>query len=179
MRWEQGIEEARREKDWFLRSHPQSPLPAAVRSNFKGLAYYPVRRAYRFELELHEHEEKESVQTRDTAGQVRELWRWGHFRFAIDGQDCTLHAYKSDPREERLFVPFRDETSGNETYGAGRYLDMAPSRHLTADGRWILDFNEAYNPWCAYSEAYACPFVPSENWLPVAVRAGERSPEHG
>jgi len=100
--------------------------------------------------------------------------RWGEFRFKIGDKACTLQAYKSDPNEERLFVPFRDETSGKETYGAGRYLDLDDEHHCTTDGKWILDFNCAYNPWCAYSDAYACPFVDPENWLKVAVRAGEK-----
>ena len=177
--WQQGIEEARDEKDWFFSSHPQSPLPAAERKRFKGLAYYPIDPAYRFELPLHEHERKGTIETGDTAGQTRALWRWGEFRFAIDGLDCTLQAYKSDTGEERLFVPFRDGTSGKESYGAGRYLDLEPARHRTSQGTWIVDFNEAYNPWCAYSGDYACPFVPPENWLRVPVRAGEKSHEHG
>ncbi|KPK66410.1 MAG: hypothetical protein AMK73_00060 [Planctomycetes bacterium SM23_32] len=177
--WEQHIEEAREQKDWFFAGHPQSPLPAARRSAFRGLAYYPIDPAYRFELGLHKHEGKEIIETGDTAGQMRTLWRWGEFRFPLGGQDCTLKAYKSDPDEERLFVPFRDATSGTETYSAGRYLDLEPARHLTSEGKWVVDFNEAYNPWCAYSEDYACPFVPPENWLQVPVRAGERSYEHG
>lgn len=177
--WKQGIEEARKQKDWFFGSHPQSPLPAARRSTFKGLAYYPIDPAYRFGLDLHEHEDKEVVEIGDTAGQMRTLWRWGEFRFPIGGHACTLQAYKSDRGEERLFVPLRDKTSDKETYGAGRYLDLEPARHLTSEGKWIVDFNEAYNPWCAYSEDYACPFVPPENWLQVPVRAGERNYEHG
>ena len=111
------------------------------------------------------------MEVADTGGQTRSLWRWGEFRFQVAGQECTLQAYKSDPGEHRLFVPLRDETSGKESYGAGRYLDLEPERHLTEDGRWIVDFNEAYNPWCAY----VCPFVPPENWLRVGLRAGEKS----
>ena len=72
------------------------------------------------------------------------------------------------------WVPFRDKTSGKETYGAGRYLDLEPERQRTAEGKWILDLNRAYNPWCAYSEAYTCPFIPPENWLEVPIRAGEK-----
>jgi len=72
-------------------------------------------------------------------------------------------------------VPFRDKTSGKESYGAGRYMDLEPEGHLTEDNRWIIDFSEAYNPWCAYSEDYVCPFVPPENWLRVPVRAGEKN----
>jgi len=179
MQWEQDIEEARKQKDFFFGVQAQSPIPGARRSAFRGLAYYPVDRVYRFELDLHEHKSKEVIQIADTAGQMRNLWRWGEFHFRIGDSDCTLQAYKSEPGEERLFVPFRDETNGKETYGAGRYLDLEPARHLTSEGKWILDFNEAYNPWCAYSEDYACPFVPPENWLQVPVRAGEKSYEHG
>ena len=87
--------------------------------------------------------------------------------------------HKSDPAEGCLFVPFGDGTSGNESYGAGRYLDLEPERHLTEEGRWVVDLNDAYNPWCAYSEHYVCPFVPPENWLRVPVRAGEKKYPQG
>jgi len=100
--------------------------------------------------------------------------RWGEFRFTIAGEECKLQTYQSDPSEARLFVPFRDATSGQQSYGAGRYLDIESERHLTAAGKWILDFNQAYNPWCAYSEDYVCPFVPPKNWLKVAIRTGEK-----
>ena len=172
--WKQALEETRKEKDWFLGNSYDSPLASSARRAFAGLAYYPVDPACRFELELHEHERKDVIEIDDTAGQRRRLLRWGEFRFTLGESTCTLHAYKSDPRERRLFVPFRDATSGSETYGAGRYLDLEPERHLTSDGKWIVDFNEAYSPWCAYSKDYACPFVPPENWLPVPVRAGEK-----
>jgi len=111
----------------------------------------------------------------DTGGNKREFLRWGEFRFRIAGKDCTLQAYKSDPEEERLFIPFRDTTNGKETYGAERYLELEPRKHYTAEGKWILDFNRAYNPWCAYNKDYVCPFVPPENWLRVPVRAGEKT----
>ncbi len=173
--WEKRVEMERRQKDLFLDSHPQSPLSMQDRRTFQGLAYWPPDPEYRYELEMNEHEEKQTVEVADTSGQTRSLWRWGEFRFQLAGQQCTLQAYKSDPGEQRLFVPLRDETSGKESYGAGRYLDLEPERHLTEDGRWIVDFNEAYNPWCAYSEDYVCPFVPPENWLRVAIRAGEKS----
>jgi hypothetical protein len=87
----------------------------------------------------------------------------------------VLQAYKGGPGEDHLFIPFRDETSGQETYGGGRYLDLDATRNCTADGRWILDLNEAYNPWCVFSEDYTCPLVPRENWLAVPVRAGEKN----
>jgi uncharacterized protein (DUF1684 family) len=175
-KWEADLEMARSAKDEFFGSgHPQSPISPMKLQKFKGLAYYPPDPAYRFELDLHEHKEKTVLKVQDTKGWERELIRWGEFRFTINGKDCTLQAYKSDPAEKRLFVPFRDATSGKETYGAGRYLDLEPESHLTAGGKWIVDFNVAYNPWCAYSEAYACPFVAPENWLEASVLAGEKN----
>lgn len=76
-----------------------------------------------------------------TKGEEQEFIRWGEFRFKVGNKELVLQAYKSNPEEETLFVPFRDATSGKETYGAGRYLDLAPENNRTPDGKWILDFN--------------------------------------
>ncbi len=110
-----------------------------------------------------------------TKGNEQEFLRWGEFQFRISNQEQVLQAYKSNPDEDKLFIPFKDETSGKETYGAGRYIDLEPERDLTLERRWILDFNNAYNPWCVYSEAYICPFIPPENWFKVPIRAGEKN----
>jgi uncharacterized protein (DUF1684 family) len=172
--WKAQLEEERREKDRFFAGHRQSPIPPEDRAEFRGLEYYPPDPDYRFEIEPHEHEEKERVRMAYTKGEELDFIRWGEFRFPVGGEECVLQAYKGDPREERLFIPFRDATSGLQTYGGGRYLDLHPARDLTADGKWILDFNRAYNPWCVYSEEYTCPFVPPENWLTVPIHAGEK-----
>ncbi|RKZ07687.1 hypothetical protein DRQ05_02735 [bacterium] len=172
--WAKDIEFDRMQKDRFFATHWQSPIPEKDRPKFKKLSYYPSDPAYRFELELHEHEEKKGLKIEDTAGNVRDFLRWGEFRFEIDGKPCTLQAYKDDPNEERLFIPFKDLTNGKETYGAGRYIDLEYMHDQTSDGKWILDFNRAYNPWCAYSPYFACPFVPPENWLQVEIKAGEK-----
>jgi hypothetical protein len=93
-------------------------------------------------------------------------------RFATDDGDQQLTLYQSESTGPLdYFVPFRDATSGKETYGGGRYLEVQADRF----GRVVLDFNEAYNPYCAYNDAWACPLPPPENWLTVAVRAGERA----
>ncbi len=177
--WKNDIETGRKEKDMFFGSgHPQSPIPPGDFQKFKSLNYYPLDTAYRFELELHEHSEKETLKVMDSKNNERALIRWGEFRFKIGDEDCVLQAYKSIPMEERLFIPFRDVTSGEETYSAGRYMDLAPESNQTSDGKWIFDFNVAYNPWCAYSEMYACPFVLPENWLKVPILAGEKNYQH-
>ena len=172
--WKQRVEGERKEKDAFFKTPFQSPLSFNECQKFKGLSYYSPDWGYRFELNLQEHNEKETVKIEDTKGNEREFLRWGEFNFRIGDTDCKLQAYKSSPEEDRLFVPFRDVTSGKETYGAGRYLDLEAGRHQTPEGKWIIDFNDAYNPWCAYSKSYACPFTPPENWLKVPIYAGEK-----
>jgi uncharacterized protein (DUF1684 family) len=175
LQWKTKLERARKAKNAFFAQQWQSPIPPQDSSRFKGLAYYPHDQSYRFELELHEHPKKHAVRMAYTKGNEKDFVRWGEFRFKIGGRKQTLQAYKSNPQEEMLFVLFKDATSGKETYGAGRYLDLEPERDRTADGKWILDFNQAYNPWCVYSEAYTCPFVPIENWLEVPIQAGEKN----
>lgn len=177
--WRQRLQEQRRLKDSFFSSHPQSPLPPQARRLFKGLAYWPPDASLCFELALHEYDEKRVMLVADTSDEQRKLYQWGEFRFQIARIQCTLQAYKSNPGDSRLFIPFTDRTTGKESYGAGRYLDLEAERHRAEDGKWTVDFNEAYNPWCAYSEAYACPLVPPENRLPVEMCAGEKKYESG
>ena len=171
--WTERIEEEREFKTGFFAAHPQSPIPPEERKEFKGLNYYPPKLDYRFELELNEHQDKKRIKMAYTKGGEQEFLQWGTFKFEIAGIKLELQAYKSDPNEERLFVPFKDTTNGKETYGAGRYIDL-DERHKTSEGKWILDFNKAYNPWCAYSEKYTCPFVRPENWITEPIRAGEK-----
>ena len=173
-KWKKIIELERREKDLFFATHWQSPIPMKDRMKFRGLSYFPPNPDYRFELELHEHKDKKILKIQDTTGNLREFIRWGEFRFKIDNKDCVLQAYKNEPYDKNLFVPFRDTTNGRETYEAGRYIDLDYERDRTPDGKWILDFNKAYNPWCAYNEHYSCPLVPIENWLKVPILAGEK-----
>lgn len=173
-RWKAQIEADRKNKDVFFAQDWQSPIAAEDRAGFQGLDYYPADPSLRFELELHEHGEMRRIRMVFSKGEESEFFRWGEFRFQIEGHECTLQAYRRDPVEEQLFVPFADGTSGKETYGAGRYLDLDPIGNRTADGRWLVDFNAAYNPWCAYSEEYTCPLVPVENRLTLPVRAGEK-----
>jgi len=173
--WKERMGRERKEKDKFFLLHPQSPIPFEERKRFKGIDYYPLNSNYRFELELHEHKEKKIVKMAYTKGDEQDFLRWGEFQFRISDQKQVLQAYKSNPIEDRLFIPFKDETSGKETYGAGRYIDLELERDHTSEERWILDFNKAYNPWCVYSEAYTCPFVPQENWLKITILAGEKN----
>ncbi len=173
-KWKESTERERRNKDIFF-GGIQSPITLEYQEKFKGLDYYPPDPEYRFELEAFKHQDKRNIQIEDTKGNIRDFIRWGELRFEIKGQDCVLQAYKSDIYDEQFFIPFRDLTSGKETYGAGRYMELQPYEHKSEQGMWILDFNKAYNPWCAYSKDYACPFTPPENWLKVPIYAGEKN----
>lgn len=172
--WKAELELEREQKDEFFVSDIGSPIPPARWRKFRGLVYFSAKPGYCLTLELKEHQDKRTVQVKDSKGNDRRYIRWGEFSFELNGQALALQAFKSDESEKRLFIPFKDSTSGNETYGAGRYLDLEEEQDF-ADGKWILDFNRAYNPWCAYSENFACPLVPPENWLQVPIKAGERA----
>lgn len=172
--WEAALSEERAAKDEYIGEHPHSPLPDAERPGFDGLDYYPPDPDYRFVVPLDEYDDHDTVTVETTHEGERTYHRWGELRFTLDGAERSLTAFRADPDEDRFWVPFRDGTSGDTTYGAGRYLDLDPDEHR-ADGEWVLDFNEAYNPYCAYSDRYECPLPPVENWLDVAIEAGERA----
>jgi uncharacterized protein (DUF1684 family) len=173
--WQEDVEKMRKMKDNFFAQNWQSPLPPKDRARFKGLQYYPPDTSYRFELNLNEHPEPRVVKMVYTKGNEQDFINWGEFRFRIDGKELSLQAYKRSREEDMLFIPFRDATSGKDTYGTGRYVDLEPDTDRTDGGKWVLDFNQAYNPWCAYSEAYTCPIVPAENWLELPIYAGEKN----
>lgn len=179
--WRDALLAHRERKDEYFGDDAHSPIPPEERDEFDGLDYFPPEDEYRFVLPLHEHQEKEPVTVATSTEGERTYLRWGEFRFSVDGQDVTIQAYKAHPEEDRLWVPFRDETSGDETYGTGRYLDLEPEAHRVGERRdggddeWVLDFNQAYNPTCAYDDRYECPLPPMENWLDVPIEAGERS----
>ena len=172
--WKAKIEQGRNEKNEYLSTDSQSPIPFMKRRKFNGLNYFPPDPKLSFDLELHEHAEKKTMEVKDSKGNTRKFIGWGEFHFTVGGTEYTLQAYKTDAEEERLFIPFKDTTSGKESYGAGRYLDLELKTNFS-EGKWSLDFNEAYNPWCAYNHDYACPLVPPENWLKVSIEAGEKS----
>ena len=155
-----------------------SPLPSEEWEHFPGLKYYEPSEKYYVQAQLEVFEQPDTIQIAASQNNdVRTMLRYGVFRFTVDGTACTLAAYKhTGPEAVRyptlLFVPFKDKTTGGETYYAGRYIDVDIQTGTT---EYYLDFNRAYNPYCAYNESYSCPLVPSENILPVAIRAGEQN----
>jgi uncharacterized protein len=163
----------RAEKDTFFREHPGSPLTAEQRASFAGLDYFAEapELVVAATLETEGVDLDESIAMPTTTGSTQVYRRAGVVRFEVDGEAATLTLFAS-PDMHELFLPFRDATSGRQTYGAGRYLEVEPP---DADGRVVVDFNDAYNPYCAYNASWSCPIPPGENWLAVAIRAGERT----
>lgn len=154
---------------------PCSPMVAADRATFTALPYYDIDPAYRVPARLtHDPTSTGLVIELPTSGdEKRRMRRVGTLKFTLRGTPLQLTAFadENDREVNQLFVPFGDLTSGNETYGGGRYLDLP----RTGTGLYDLDFNRAYHPYCVYNIAYICPVPPRENRLEVAIRAGERN----
>ena len=171
-----AVEEFRSEKDAFFKSSPHSPIPEAEREALTGLPYYPVDVNLVFEnraLEPYAGDQPSNFQIPTSDGKLRPAHRAGVLGFEVGGERLKLTAYTFDGGdEESLFVPFLDGTTGTETYGAGRYLDLEPEE----DGTYTLDFNLAYHPSCVYDIRFSCPITPPENRLSIRVEAGERLP---
>ena len=164
------LTEFRQEKDHFFAHDHHSPLTEVQRVGFGGLSYYDENPGLRFELDLEPFEDPEIIEMQTSTGDVTTYERLARIDFEVDSQVAQLTVFK-DPDEGHLFLPFVDTTSGGETHGAGRYLEVEP---LT-DGRLLVDFNYAYNPNCAYDDAWSCPLTPFENRLQVPIRAGEKN----
>jgi uncharacterized protein (DUF1684 family) len=164
----------RADKDEFFRTSPGSPIPEAERAGFTGLPYFDVDEALAFDglpLEPYTGSEPTSFTIPTSDGKLRPAERAGTFTFAVGAVPATLTAYTfENDRSGAVFVPFLDGTSGTESYGAGRYLDLEPDE----DGTYTLDFNLAYHPSCVYDIKFSCPLTPAENRLPVRIEAGER-----
>ncbi len=163
------IAELRAAKDDFLRRSHESPLDHEQQHGFKGLRYYPEAQAFRFVLGLDTTEAGGSEEIEMSNGSSDRMVRGGHFDFAVDGKPVRLTAFRSGEGGS-LFIPFRDATGRTESYPAARYVEAEP----TEADRWLLDFNRAYNPYCAYNDKWRCPLPPAENWLDVEIRAGEK-----
>jgi uncharacterized protein (DUF1684 family) len=175
--YEAAIGGYRNEKDAFFKTSPHSPIPAAEREAFDGLPYYPLDVDLVFEglaLEPYAGDEPANFQIPTSDGKLRPARRAGTFAFEVGGASRRLTAYTfEEGQSDSLFVPFLDETSGHETYGAGRYLDLEPDD----DGTYAIDFNLAYHPSCVYAPQFSCPLTPAENRLATRIEAGERLAE--
>jgi uncharacterized protein (DUF1684 family) len=152
---------------------PQRPQ----RVHFEHLLYFPPNRRYAVRARLEKFAEQRPVKIITTRKLEKTFYRYGRVHFQLQGKDLELTALKSSlegPDAGYLFIPFKDMTNSKETYEVGRFLDVPEP----AQGEFILDFNNCYNPLCNYSPAYNCPLPPLENFLDVEVPAGEKTYPH-
>lgn len=162
----------RKRRDRFFAEHSHSPLSEDQRGRFQGLDYFPEREDLAFSLPLDESgsDVGEEIELSTTDGQKKPFLRVGRIRFDVGDRGATLTVFR-DAVQHGLFIPFRDASAGDETYEIGRYLEP----QTRPDGTLDIDFNYAYNPFCAYGEGYSCPIPPTENELSLVIPAGERA----
>jgi len=168
------IDKDRKEKEEFLKSGDGSPF---VKDNipFEGLKYFQVSEKYNIKAKLEPVKEKKVVLLGTSDGKEQKYLEYAYATFDLDGVQnklLILEVMDMGPQRGKLFLGFADASSGIETYGAGRYLDV---KKVPAATSIELDFNLAYNPYCAYTDNFSCPFPPKENVLKVAILAGEKN----
>jgi len=176
-RWLDEIKQMRADKDEFFTEHPQSPIQPEVRDDFEGLSYFDPKPEFRVPTRVRVYGNPDPIELDVTAGQPIRYLRPYIFEFELRDDRHQLAGYQQEGEDtDTIFIPFRDKTTGQQTYDRGRYMETEPDKDLTNGDTVTLDFNLAYNPFCAYSETFACPLPPEENWLDIVVPAGERKP---
>lgn len=166
--YRQQVAEDRKKKDEFFRTDSNSPI--SNKADFRGLSYFQADLSYRVMARLEPFADKtQKLVVRMSDGSEEVYDKFAHVVFKLNDETCRLLVVKL---ENTYSILFRDGTSGKETYGGGRYLEIDPAS-LTNNGA-ILDFNKAYNPYCAYNPTYSCPIPPAENTLSTPVKAGEK-----
>jgi len=153
----------------------ESPLPEAQRAGSNGPSFYVYAPEWRLtgDLERLKGADLKFVSLPATRGKTQDYLEYGHVKVASGADTVSLLVYRPLEHPDQFFIPFKDATTGDETYGAGRYVHL----DSLAPHKFILDFNNSYNPYCAYDTTWICPLTPSGNTLPFAVRAGMLAPK--
>jgi uncharacterized protein (DUF1684 family) len=162
-----SLQEFRKMKDDFFANDGQSPLTPTQKKTFKGLKYFPPNPELDLEITVEEFQDKQRIEMQTTTGDIQVYERYGKFIFTVDGRPAELTIYHSNTG---YFLPFVDSLASKETYPAGRYLEPEE----LGDNRFRVDFNLAYNPYCAYNDYWSCPLTPFENHIKVPIHAGEK-----
>jgi uncharacterized protein len=169
--YDQELEYERSMKDRFMARHPESPFVSGGVAGFAGLRYFPIDARYKVPATLERRSVPEEAYLRTNRDGQATMRLLGDLHFTLARRTLKLRVYHAgEGVGTSAFVPFRDTTSGSESYGPGRYLTL----ELTETDEYELDFNRCFNPYCAYTDAYECGFPPAENDLPVPIRAGEK-----
>jgi uncharacterized protein (DUF1684 family) len=162
------VAKIRKDKDENFTSAEESPIKN--KAQFKGLKYYPFNKDYIINFVLEKAEKAKTVELKMTDGTTEKLILFGNIKGEIGGFTVSLILYQHE--DGNFFLPFKDKTAPTETYGGGRFLDLPLTN--VKNNLLRVDFNLAYNPYCAYNEEFACPIPPAENTLPIRIEAGEK-----
>ena len=154
----------------------ESPLSAKAKKTFKGIHFFPFNAKYVVNAKFVRTPHEKPFQMSTSSGMRKTYIKYAEVFFMIDGKQYKLNVYQSQELlqsadyKDYLFIPFTDVTSGNETYEGGRYIDLT----MPKSNQVLINFNEAYHPYCAYTDGYNCPVPPQENTLPIKIEAGVR-----
>jgi uncharacterized protein len=162
------IQNIRKEKDAYLKTDKDSPIEN--KADFAGLKYFEVNSDFKVTAKLDILTTGQKINIAMTGGETEEYEAFANATFELAGQKCALKIFKSE--DGSLFLPFKDLTANKETYGSGRYLDL--DMRMIKNQQIEIDFNRCYHPYCAYNHAFTCPVPPAENFVNVAIKAGER-----
>ncbi len=170
----QEMEEYRNEQNQHFADTVSSPLTKEGLAHFEGLEFFTVDEKYKVEAKFVLNPDPQIFEMQTTTDRKPLYVKYGEAHFSLDGQEVVLEIYQSDKAKqikefkEHLFLPYKDLTNGNESYGGGKFLDLKIPEGETI----IIDFNKAYNPYCAYNHRYSCPIPPDVNHLNIAIPAG-------
>ncbi|MFN8396198.1 MAG: DUF1684 domain-containing protein [Bacteroidia bacterium] len=176
--WKSVASDFQEELNRQYRDPKDSPLDSLDRLKFEHHEFFPISKDYRVRAEFVRTADAKPFEMPTVSGKTKSFVKYGELHFTLNGRRDTLSAYQNlklaqDPKyAQDLFIPFKDHCSGEEAYGGGRYIDWK----IPASSQTWLDFNQCYNPYCAYSTGWNCPIPPDENYVDSPVRAGIKNP---
>jgi len=174
--YKKEIQKERDAKDIDMRTGEKSPILSEERTNFKGLNYFSPNEEYRKTAKFKRFDQATHFFMKTTTDRLPEYSLYGEITFTHEGNEYNLNIYqnielvKKPGFDKHLFLPFNDLTNDKESYGGGRFMDISE----TGEDTIVIDFNNAYNPYCAYNHKYSCPIPPEANNLPIRIEAGEK-----
>ena len=172
--YEMEVQAFRKELNDKYSKAATSPLKPEQRKVFKGHDFFPIDKVYKIESKFVRTPDAEVFKMKTSSDRLPDYVKYGELQFQMNGEDHKLALYQNlatariGQYKDHLFLPFKDETNGEESYGGGRYIDFK----IPKSDEVLLDFNKSYNPYCAYTDGYSCPIPPLENHLSFAVKAG-------
>ena len=168
------IERERAEKNEWMKNNPDSPFNHKGKIEFHDLKYFDVDPDYIFKSKLYEYNPKDTVTIYGTKGEARKAVRYGYVLINLENQQLKINVYQGSTSSGQIYysIWFTDKTTNNESYGVGRYIDFEKSDN--PDHVYDIDFNQAYNPYCSYSPNYSCAVPTKEDYIPAAIKAGEK-----